>query len=110
MDWRVRERTAAPLNLPADLASVTVPVTVDPAGIAVTPPTTTEFARVPVKLSPAALVLELSVVPKRTERGVPAGTTMGWGAGAGAAAGAACSRVRARSRSLGAEGALCASG
>lgn len=76
------------MNLPADFASVTVPLTGEPAGIALTPPTDMEFASVPVNPCPAELVLELNPLPSVTDKVVPAGTTIGGGGGGGAAAGA----------------------
>ena len=88
MDCRVRPKLAAPLNLPADLASVIVPLTDAPAGIALAPRTETELAKVPVKPSPGLLVLELTALPRRTDKVVPAGTTIGGGGGGGAGAGA----------------------
>src|SRR5215475_4347720 len=98
MDCKVIPRLAAPLNLPADLASVTAPETGDPAGMALTPPTETELASVPVKPCPAALSFELRPVPSVTDKVVPAGTTIGGGgggggAGAGAGAGAAAAAL-----------------
>lgn len=88
MDCNVTPRLAAPLNLPADLASVTVPETGEPAGMALMPPMDTELARVPVKLCPAELVFELRGVPRVTDNVVPAGMTIGGGGGGGAGAGA----------------------
>src|ERR1700743_105487 len=85
MDCSVRPRLAAPLNLPADLASVIVPLTDAPAGIALAPRTETELANVPVKPSPGLLVLELTALPRRTDKVVPAGTTIGGGGGGGGA-------------------------
>src|ERR1700761_1291483 len=83
MDCSVIPRLAAPLNLPADLASVTVPATGEPAGMALTSPTETELASVPVNPCPAALSFELKPVPSVTDSVVPAGTTMGGGGGGG---------------------------
>ena len=92
MDCSVRPRLAAPLNLPADLASVTVPETEELAGIALAPWTDTDLARLPEKSSPALLVFELNALPRRTDSVVPAGTTIGgggdWGAGGASAGGA----------------------
>jgi hypothetical protein len=47
----------------------------------------TELANVPVKPWPGVLVLELTALPRRTDKVVPAGTTMGGGGGGGAGAG-----------------------
>lgn len=88
MDCSVIPRLAAPLNLPADLASVTVPLTGDPAGIALTPPTDTEWDSVPLNPCPVVLSLELNPLPRLTDNVVPAGTTIGGGGGAGAGSGA----------------------
>src|SRR5271156_5283016 len=53
-----------------------------------TPWTTTDWARTPLKLSPTLLFLALTVCCMRTTTGVPAGTVycLGGGGGAGAAA------------------------
>src|SRR5208282_1014892 len=82
--------TPSPLNLPGDLDSTTVPVTPAPARIATSPCTATECANEPVKVSPSCAVFVSRVLPIRTTRLVPAGTTRGGGGGggSGAAAGA----------------------
>src|SRR5580693_4618107 len=103
MDCSVRPKLAAPLNLPADLASVIVPLTDAPAGIALAPRTETELAKVPVKPSPGLLVLELTALPRRTDKVVPAGTTIGGGGGGGAGAGAAAGVVAAAGAAAGVE-------
>src|SRR5208282_1090735 len=73
----------SPLNLPGDFDSTTVPVTPAPAGMTTSPSTATEWARVPVKVSPAFAVLVSMVLPMRATRLVPAGTTIGGGGGGG---------------------------
>ena len=55
--------TPSPLNFPGDLDSTTVPVTPAPDGIATSPCTATERARVPVKVSPSWAVLVSRVLP-----------------------------------------------
>src|SRR5579875_1160708 len=83
MEVRATVRTPAPLNLPGDLDSTTVPVTPAPAGIATSPLTATGRASVPVKVSPSFAVLVSMVLPMRTTMCVPAGTTNGGGGGGG---------------------------
>src|SRR5215510_2908399 len=84
MELRVTPSSAFPLNLPADLAMVTVPEAFAPKGITCLPPTITGSATEASKWSPELLVLELidwSIVATMT---VPASTTIGCGAAAGA--------------------------
>jgi len=98
-------RLAAPLNLPADLASVTAPLTGDPAGIALAPPTETELASVPLNPWPVELSLELKPDVRVTDRVVPAGTTTGGGGGGGAGAGSGAGAVAGAEVAVGAEAA-----
>src|SRR5579883_50001 len=86
-DVRVIANSAAPLKRPADFALVTSPDTLDPAGMTVSPPTTTGSTRLPVKLCPLWLILDPTASVRRTRRTVPAGTIFGLG-GAGLSAGA----------------------
>ena len=65
-----------------------MPLTDEPAGIALTPPTVTELASVPLKPCPGLLSLELRPLARVTDNVVPAGTTIGGGGGGGAGAGA----------------------
>src|ERR1700733_12099627 len=77
-------RAPSPLNLPCPLEAVTTPVTGAPARNIVVPRTTTDWARVPPKLSPTLFSFALTVCPMRTTIGVPEGTVIGLGAGGGA--------------------------
>src|ERR1035438_9980957 len=86
-----RVSSPCPLILPFSLAATTVPLAVDPAGIAGVPFTLTDFAVVAVKLCPVWLVLELSAWPILTVSVVPAGTTTGGAGGFGGSAGGAAS-------------------
>jgi hypothetical protein len=70
---------ALPLNLPADLASVTVPVAFVPLGITTLSPTTTGCAKEASKRSPGLLSFELTAWSAVTTISVPAGTTIGFG-------------------------------
>src|SRR5580700_8471882 len=83
IEVRATASVPAPLNRPGDLASTTVPATPAPEGIATTPSTATDWASVPVKESPVFAVLVSMVLPMRTTRLVPAGTTNGGGGGGG---------------------------
>src|ERR1700761_6043770 len=80
---RATPRVAAPLNLPAACASVTVPEAAAPVGTTVLPPTVTGCATVASKRSPTALVFEPSACCNRTLNTVPAGITTGLGFGGG---------------------------
>src|ERR1700735_4781153 len=80
----VMPRAPSPLNFPWPLEAVTVPVTGVPALKTETPLTTTDWARVPVKVSPTLLSFALTVSPIRTTIEALRGTTIGGGA-AGAA-------------------------
>src|SRR5258708_29976224 len=84
MESRVTPSSAFPLNLPADLATVTVPRARAPAGITTLSPTATGAASEASKCSPSLLVFELTVWSTVTEIGVPARTTIGLGAKSGA--------------------------
>src|SRR5579863_3640090 len=79
IEVRETDSTPSPLNLPGDLASIIVPATPAPAGIATTPFTLTECARLPVKESPGFAVLVSMLFLTRTTRLVPAGITSGGG-------------------------------
>src|SRR6516164_7194450 len=81
-------RIASPLNLPADLASDTTPLTPEPAGTTTLPFDAIPLANVPVKGCPSCALFEESVSPMRTVMFVPAGMTIGGGGGGG---GGACS-------------------
>src|SRR5579862_9339901 len=59
-ELRVSVMAGLPLNLPADLASVTVPTAFAPLGITTLSPTTTGSAREASNESPELLVLELT--------------------------------------------------
>jgi len=72
------DKTAPPLKRPSGAACTTVPVTVEPEGIAVLPSTSTDVATVPEKACPDWLAFEPSVSPSRTVSTVPAGTTTGF--------------------------------
>src|SRR5690348_13672474 len=78
----VTRSTAPPLNRPRGAASATVPVAAAPAGITVLPATSTGFATVAEKLSPAWLVFDPTAWPSRTVMTVSAGTTMGFASAA----------------------------
>ncbi len=80
IELRVTLMEAFPLNFPADLASVTVPVARAPDGITCFPPTTTGAASETSKWSPGLLVFELTDWSAVTAISVPASTTMGLGA------------------------------
>src|SRR5579863_8914037 len=82
----VRVIAAFPLNLPADLASVTVPVALAPLGITTLSPTTTGSARDASKRSPALLVFELTDWSAVTTSSLPALTTIGFGVATGGGA------------------------
>src|SRR4051794_11016656 len=84
IEFKVTDNAPAPLNLPGDLASTTVPLTPAPEAIATSPSTETGWASVPVKVSPLFAVLVSMVLPMRTTRLVPAGTVIGGGGGGGA--------------------------
>ena len=60
-----------------------------------TPWTTTDWASVPVNVSPTLLFLALSVCPTRTTKGVPEGTVYTFGGGGGAAGAGAAAEARA---------------
>src|SRR5271166_2196451 len=77
IEVRCKDRLAPPAKRPSGLASVTLPVTAAPSGIAVLPSITTELARVPGKLWPAWLILDPTAWPRRTVRAVPAGMMIG---------------------------------
>ena len=77
-DVSFNDRAAPPLKRPSGAACTTVPVTVEPEGIAVLPSTSTDVATVPEKACPDWLAFEPSVSPSRTVSTVPAGTTMGF--------------------------------
>src|ERR1700743_2335888 len=83
IEVNVIESTPSPLNLPGGLASTIGPATPAPEGIATAPSTDTECARVPVNESPGLAVLVLMVLPMRTTKLAPAGTTNGGGGGGG---------------------------
>src|ERR1700722_3692005 len=72
----------SPLHFPCPLEAVTVPVTGVPALKTETPLTTTDWARVPVKVSPTLLSFALTVSPIRTTREALRGTTSGGGGAA----------------------------
>src|ERR1039457_6522223 len=91
MEVRRMAMIASPLNLPADLASETAPVTPAPAGITTLPLTAIPLASVPVKAWPSWVVLEESDSLMRTVTVFPAGMTIGSGGGGGGA----CSATRA---------------
>src|ERR1019366_4885517 len=84
------DNTPSPLNLPGDLASMTVPLTPARAGIATTPPTTTACASEPVKVSPGFAVFDVMLFLIRTTMLVPAGTTSGGGGGGSGACAISC--------------------
>src|ERR1035438_3601945 len=85
MEVRRMAMVASPLNLPADLASDTVPVTPEPAGMTTLPLTAIPLARVPVKVWPSWAELDESESPIRTVTVFPAGMTIGAGGGGGGA-------------------------
>src|SRR5947208_1430811 len=70
-------RTAPPANLPRAFASVTVPLTLAPWGIATALPTSTSLATDPEKVSPGLLNFEPTAEPRLTVTSVPEGTTRG---------------------------------
>jgi len=74
---------APSLKRPALWASVTVPLTLDPAGATVLPCTTMGSVSVASSGSPGLLVFELSSCCVRTVNTVPAGMTTGLGGGGG---------------------------
>ena len=77
---RVTVIAAFPLNLPADLASITVPVAFAPFGITTLSPTTTGSAMEASKRSPELLVFELTDSSAVITILLPAFTTIGLGA------------------------------
>src|SRR5512135_2461568 len=85
-ELRVTVIAAFPLNLPADLASVTVPLAFAPLGITTLSSTTTGSARDASKWSPELLFFELTDWSAVTTISVPAATTIGFGAKAWARA------------------------
>src|SRR5579864_7177638 len=85
MESRVTPSSAFPLNLPADLATVTVPRAFAPEGMTTFSPTVTGAASEASKWSPSLLVFELTDWSTVTEMGVPDGTTSGFGANTGGA-------------------------
>src|ERR1700674_1391666 len=94
-DLSVTVIAAFPLNLPADLASVTVPVALAPLGITTLSPTTTGSAMEASKRSPELLVFELTDSSAVITILLPAFTTIGFGAtaGSGTDPGAFCAPV-----------------
>src|SRR5271169_978298 len=114
MDTGRIARIASPLNLPADFASETTPVTPEPAGITTFPLTAIPLANVPVKVCPSWAVLEESVLPMRMVTLVPAGITIGGGGGGGgggaSATGAAAGGAAGVSVGAGAGAAACCPG
>ena len=70
MDCSVMPRLAAPLNLPADLASVTAPLTGDPAGIALAPPTETELAKMSQEEKDKITTGHYAVMEETAKRGI----------------------------------------
>ena len=72
-----------PIWLLPDTASVTVPVTAEPAGAASRPLTTRSEASRPWTGLPTAVFLVFTAETNSIESGVPAGTTIGWGGGGG---------------------------
>src|SRR5262250_2107810 len=85
---RAMDSWPSPFILPFSLAEITVPMALDPFGIAVFPRTVTGCARVAAKGWPALLVLELKACSTVTVSAVPAGTMIGSGLGASAGAAA----------------------
>jgi hypothetical protein len=63
------------------------PFTDEPAGMTTLPFRLTDFTKVPLKLPPALLVLELNVLEIRVEKEVPAGRIRGTGGAGGTGAG-----------------------
>jgi len=86
MVFNRRLSVAPPLKRPEAWASVTVPPARVPAGIAVTPLTTTGDENVASKLWPSMLIFDPTACTSLTRRVVPAGTTTGAGGGGGSAA------------------------
>src|SRR3954468_3769123 len=82
-------KTAAPLKRPAFLASFTIPVTSDPAGMTTAPSTVMAVKTEPVNTPPVWLVLLPKARFVRIVTLVPAGTTSGLGGGGGGAGDAA---------------------
>src|SRR4030095_9485519 len=80
---------ALPFTRPDSLASMTVPPSSEPAGIAVASDTTTDFATDPLTGSSTLLVFDASVFNIFTLISVPAGTvtSRNFGAGGGSGAG-----------------------
>src|SRR5215469_10185009 len=100
---RAIDSSPSPLILPFFLAEITVPDAVEPAGIAVLPPTLTGCASVARKVWPSWLSLELNPCSNLTVRLVPAGTTIGWGLGFSSGGGAAAAGIAAWSCAIGAD-------
>src|SRR3954464_896405 len=88
-------KMAAPLKPPAFLASFTIPVTSDPAGMTTSPPTLMAVKMDPVNTPPVWLVLLPKAWFVRMVTLVPAGTTSGLGGGSGGGAGEAATGVGA---------------
>src|SRR5215471_17147543 len=80
---------ALPFTRPDSFASITVPLNCEPAGIAVAPDTTTDFATDPLTGSSTLLVFDASVLRIFTLISVPAGTVTSTNLGAGGGSGAA---------------------
>src|SRR5262252_5693911 len=76
--------SAPPLNLPAFLAWVTVPVIGDPVGITILASIVIGVATEPVNAVPTWLVFDPRAWPVRIVNIVPAGTPIGGGGGGGA--------------------------
>jgi len=74
---RARASSPSPLILPFFLAVITVPVTLEPFGIAVFPCNVTGRAKVAENVWPDSLVFELKAWSTVTVSLAPAGTTMG---------------------------------
>ncbi len=68
-----QRKNAAPLNLPRELAEITVPLAVEPVVTSVLPFTMIGEVTVASKASPACAVFELMVCASRTVMRVPAG-------------------------------------
>src|SRR5215813_1907500 len=78
---------ALPFTRPDSFASMTDPVSSEPAGIAVAPETTTDFATDPLTGSSTLLLFDASVFRIFTLMSVPAGTVTSTNFGAGGGAG-----------------------
>jgi len=68
-----RDKIAAPLNLPRELAAVTVPLAAEPVATSVLPFTTMGDVTVASKSSPSCAVFEAMDCARRTVTRVPAG-------------------------------------